>query len=81
MFIVYFFISPYDGQSTSRVFSNLEKAIGYCNSEIDSDYIHPKNPFNSDKGEWVIEEHIVDSIDWNIMLYNGDGKPFGKKFW
>lgn len=76
MFLAYFYISPYDGQSISRVFSTLEKAVGYCNSENEAGYVHPKNPFQCDRGGWVIEEHVVDAVDGIIKCYNGNGVAF-----
>jgi hypothetical protein len=81
MFIAYVFISNYDGQGTSRVFSTLEKAVQYCNLEFNPKEVHPKNPFKSDYGGWVIEEHVLDAVEGNIKLYNGNGIFFGKKFW
>lgn len=81
MFVVYFFISHYDGQGTSRVFSTLEKAVQYCNSQLEVGTEHPKNPFQWDYGGWVIEEHVVNAVEGNIKLYNGNGNFFSKKFW
>ena len=76
MFVTYFFISVYDGQGTSRVFSTLEKAVQYCNSQNAPDYIHPKDPFKSDYGGWVIEEHVVDAVEGILKCYNGNGIAF-----
>ena len=76
MFIVYFYYSPYDGQSRSKLFLSIEKAIEYCVSVTES-RIHPVDPFKEGDG-WVIEEHVVDAVDEFIKCYNGNGILFNK---
>ncbi len=76
IFVVYYYISPYDGQGCNRVFSTLKRAVEYCASQPESERGHPKNPFQDDPHGLVIEEHEINDITATIKYYNGNGVLF-----
>lgn len=64
-----YYISAYDGDTGTNIFSTLEKAIAFCHEEEE---IFVENPLKQGSG-WLISEHIVDQPR-EVIFYNAKGQ-------
>lgn len=69
IFIAKYIISQYDGEVDTHPFSNIEKAIEYCEKSGEA---FVEDSLNDCYG-WLIEEHTVDYPKGKIKYYNSKG--------